>query len=353
MKTRYEEMFDEVHASQRLKEEVMNMTKQERTQVVRKISMSFVIAAVLAVLLAGTALAAVIGVPETLQDWFGQKWTEAGGGEEMPKEQSEVIDRLVQPVEVTSIAKGVSITLDSVTPGEGGLWMLLKISGPERKEDRWDFMTFDLSGGPMEQQEQIEVDGSVVVTVSGYSVRNIGVTEDGTQIQLIYYDAPSNVSFLEGGDMVLELGNMFSAKRLESGELDRTEIEGRWLLPFTLEAVGEQKTLTVKSARVSASQWIREEGVKEPTEKKTVIELKDIQVTSTGFAYIHPLETEKYMEDGPELQLADGMVIAGHIGGRRGGEDLIRGSWDIPVDLSKVESIKFGDVVIPLEQSKK
>ena len=55
----YREMFDEVHAPQGLKEEVMNMTRQETTRVVRKVSAAFVIAAVLAVVLAGTALAAV------------------------------------------------------------------------------------------------------------------------------------------------------------------------------------------------------------------------------------------------------------------------------------------------------
>ena len=58
MKASYREMFDEVRASERLNREVMNMTKQERTQVVKKVSVSFIIAAALAVILAGTALAA-------------------------------------------------------------------------------------------------------------------------------------------------------------------------------------------------------------------------------------------------------------------------------------------------------
>ena len=101
----YREMFDEVHAPQGLKEEVMNMTRQETTRVVRKVSAAFVIAAVLAVVLAGTALAAVIGVPETLQEWFGKQWTESGGGE-MSEEQSAVIDSLVQPVGVSAKKTG-------------------------------------------------------------------------------------------------------------------------------------------------------------------------------------------------------------------------------------------------------
>jgi len=195
LKTRYQELFDEVHASPELKEEVLNMTKQERTQAVRKISVSFIIAAALAALLAGTALAAAVGVSETLREWFGRQWTEFGGGE-MPEAQSEVIDSLVQPVDVTVINKGVTVTLGSVTPGEGGMWMLLKISGPDQMEDRWDFMKFDISGGPMERQRQIEIDDSVVVTAGGYGVRNIGVTEDGVQVQLIHYIAPARRQFL-------------------------------------------------------------------------------------------------------------------------------------------------------------
>ena len=44
----YREMFDEVHAPQGLKEEVLNMAKQDTARVARKISAAFVIAAVLA-----------------------------------------------------------------------------------------------------------------------------------------------------------------------------------------------------------------------------------------------------------------------------------------------------------------
>ena len=148
MKASYREMFDEVRASKRLNEEVMNMTKQERTQVVKKVSVSFLIAAALAVLLAGTALAAAIGVPETLQEWFEKQWTESGGGEEMPQEQAAVIESLVQPVGAAVADNGITVTLDSVTPGENVLWLMLKFQG-EKLVDRWDFRDSDLVGGPM------------------------------------------------------------------------------------------------------------------------------------------------------------------------------------------------------------
>ncbi len=32
---------------------------------------------------------------------------------------------------------------------------------------------------------------------------------------------------------------------------------------------------------------------------------------------------------------------------------VTRYNWELPVDLAKVESVRFGDVVIPLEQPKK
>ena len=189
----YREMFDEVHAPQGLKEEVMNMTRQETTRVVRKVSAAFVIAAVLAVVLVGTALAAVIGVPETLQEWFGKQWTESGGGE-MSEEQSAVIDSLVQPVGVSAKKQGITVTLDSVTPGEGGLWLMLKISG-ENLTSRARFMSYNLNGGPMEKEEIM----TGVATVRSASMQMVGTTEDGTQIYLVLYDAPKGVNFLEGG----------------------------------------------------------------------------------------------------------------------------------------------------------
>ena len=53
------------------------------------------------------------------------------------------------------------------------------------------------------------------------------------------------------------------------------------------------------------------------------------------------------------LHLAGGMTIEGLDSGRDTSDPQIKGSWDLPVDLSKVESIQFGDVVVPLKQAKK
>ena len=358
MKASYREMFDEVRASERLNEEVLNMTKQERTQVVKKVSLSFIIAAALAVLLAGTALAAAIGIPQTLQEWFGQQWTEAGGGEEMPKEQAEVIKSLVQPVGVTAIANGVSVTLDSVTPGEGSVCLMLKVKG-ERLSGKWDFMRTKITGGPMEKMAE----GPIGLSSQW---KDLGTTEDGTQVFLYWFDAPKGVNFLEGGEMELRLQdielpdeNPVPPGTYPEGIMVSADLEGTWILPFTLEPLTDQPSLAAKSARVPCTKWEWKEGSSEGTSSDLTIDIQDIRVTSIGYSYLLPEkiagfdETCDYMWELPTLQLAGGMTVSGLDSGRDNGDARVRGSWDFPVELSKVESIQFGDVVVPLKQEKK
>lgn len=339
MKTSYREMFDEVHASDRLKEEVMNMTKQERTQVVKRVSMSFIVAAALAVILAGTALAAVTGVPETLQEWFGQQWTEAGGGE-MSKEQTAVIESLVQPVDVSSSANGVTVTLDSVTPEENSLWMLLKLEGIGQEEEiLWDF---GLTGGPMEKQEP---------SMSSIRQQPLGTTEEGAKMMLLIYHAPMGVNFLEGGDMTLEMvGRIYIDGNQSEGEVE-FEQKGRWALAFTLEPVENLEVLTAKSAKVHAEEMQWKEGQDEPARIDRTITLKNIRVTATGISFEMNKEESMYRMKGPELQLKGGMKIMAFSGTTEEGKKQF--SWEVPVDISKVEAVCFDNVVVPLEQPKK
>lgn len=360
MKASYREMFDEVRASKRLNEEVLNMTKQERTQVVKKVSISFIIAAALAVLLAGTALAAAIGIPQTLQEWFGQQWTEAGGGEEMPKEQAEVIKSLVQPVGNTVIDNDITVTLDSVTPGENVLWIMLKFKG-EKLADRWDFRDFDLVGGPMEK----EVMGGP--TLHGMLAKDVGVLEDGTQIQLWMWQAPNGVNFLEGGEMELRLdGIVLLGKAPEPGKEGSKhfeELEGTWTLPFTLKPAENQTALAAKNAHVSATHTELKEiaGKTVTTESKKTFTIRDIQVTSTGYSFIRPKDAAgEFRIDAPVLQMAGNVTVNGYYSGSivavnpaEQKEKNVHGYWEFPVDIAKVESIRFGDVVIPLEKPKK
>ena len=70
MRNIYRETFDQIHASETLRKEVLEMTKQQQSTVRRRrIPNGALIAAALVLVLAGTTLAAV-GMPRTLRDWF-------------------------------------------------------------------------------------------------------------------------------------------------------------------------------------------------------------------------------------------------------------------------------------------
>ena len=332
----YREMFDEVHAPQGLKEEVMNMTRPEAVRTVRKVSAAFVIAAVLAVVLAGTALAAVIGVPETLQEWFGKQWTESGGGE-MSKEQSAVIDSLVQPVGVSVKKQGIKITLDSVTPGEGGLWLMLKVSG-EKLNGRASFMSYKLSGGPMEKEIT-----TGDATVQGSTVRTVGTTEDGTQIYLVLYNAPRGVNFLEGGKMELQITDLtlWKEPEKEGGEMPEPKtIDEKWVLPFTLAPTKDVEALTMEKATVPVNYYKFSEGTKE--ESCCYTEIKNLKITSTGYSF-----QSTPQEDGQAamfkviLTLKNGVEVEGAPTTVQTNDQEFKGVWDLPVNLSEVSSVRF------------
>ena len=72
MDENYKAMFDQVHASDRLREEVSQMKMQKQTPR-RRFPKAALIAAVLLVVLAGSAIASV-GMPGTLRGWFAREW---------------------------------------------------------------------------------------------------------------------------------------------------------------------------------------------------------------------------------------------------------------------------------------
>lgn len=361
----YREMFDEVHAPQGLKEEVLNMTKQDTARVARKISAAFVIAAVLAVVLAGTALAAVAGVPQTLQEWFNQQWTESGGEGTMPKEEAEVIEGLIQPVGVTCVNKGISVTLDSVTAGKNNIWMILKVKG-EPLTGEWEFGRMSFGGKLIEEAEAKSPSQGAV---SQRSMKLLGTMEDGTEVYLFKYSGgPAGVNYLEGGELELRLQDFYLEASIDAAVPAGIhedpiqvfpDVEARWVLPFTLESMKEMPALTAKSASLKGTDTVWKEGKEEPEKISKTFTVQNIQVTSIGYSYTIPKEAADFWFDSVSLRLKGDVTIQGTEAAHvtvQGAEDAAlkrQGTWDLPVDLSKVEAICFGDVAVPLEQLKK
>ena len=78
----YKETFDGVHASQRLKTEVLNMKREENAEKKRRIPAAALVAAVLVIAMAGTAMAEYMGWVriESINSWLGPYGPEEGDG---------------------------------------------------------------------------------------------------------------------------------------------------------------------------------------------------------------------------------------------------------------------------------
>ncbi len=321
----YKEMFNEVHASERLKEEVWNMTKQERS---RRRWAPALLAAVLALALMGTAVAA--GGPDGLREWFSGRWRESAH-RPMEAEQAAVIDQLTQEIGVSDTQNGVTVTVDSATVGDSSIWMLLKISGeyPEKEACRYHFEAVDLQLTP--DPDLLETPG-----VCGIDYPYVGVGESGEMTVLLHYSIslPTESSLLDGYQAELVLKDL-----LYGGQVVQ---EGQWQMTFMLEPVERAEVLTVEKAMVPCK-W---DG--------GTTELRDIQVTSTGIRFVQSGEDQELHPDLYGLVLRDATVVLYSGAASRwldGEMETAWGTsyeWEVPVDLGEAIALRFGETVIPL-----
>lgn len=196
MRNIYRETFDQIRASEQLREEVLKMTKQEHiTTVKRRIPKTVLIAAALALVLAGTALA--VASP-TLREWFEKKWAEETSSQ-LKESQSLVIDSLTQKVGISDTSGEVTVTVDSITVGTSQIWALLDVEGwdfDRNAQYSFDRMRVEIVPDPSEGQH-----GG-----AGYGLDSIGFTEDGRCRMLLEFSATiSTGNQLNSGDYALEI----------------------------------------------------------------------------------------------------------------------------------------------------
>ena len=388
MRTRYQRAFDHVTASGRLREEVLNMTKQEKRSLRRRIPRAVLIAAVLALLLAGTALA--VNVPG-IQAWFQRYWEDAAGTVEMSPAQQEVLDDLTQsvgtsaatgtperaevpglpetsvdaepperaseevPAEPADTAAGggaapvpdggdpsvqagcVTVTLDSVTAGENQLWMLVRVTGQTFEAGKdYAFCRGELVGAPQKEYADL---GILVGSGVRMSADGCRILADGSLEMMLWYTNPDPAAadLTDGRTMTLRLTDLMA---------DREPlVQGQWDIPFTLAK-------TAPSAAIELEQVVLPvEGV-DGTDK-TVYDT--LRVTSTGMELISGGRYEgASLWSDVALVLPDGTEIEG--GGAHGtweGEAhesrwVSSYTWKVPVALEQAAAVRIGGVTVPL-----
>lgn len=341
MEQEYREMFDEVRSSSRLREEVARMTLMERKPARRRLPKKALLAAAVLVVLAGTAVAAV-SAPGTLKGWFAQEWQETTGTA-MDTEQMAVIDELTRPVGVSDTQNGTTVTVDSVTVGNSTVWMLLKVSGEytENTDLRYHFDRMDMTMDP---------DPDEVETPGGYSLDfpYTGVAEDGTLTMLIRYtiDLAGQGSLLDASrQATLVLEDVMCNDMTRSGDEDVTLVEGSWTLTFSLEPGEIGPVLAMEEIQVPAMDL-------ETRETRTVT-LRDVEITATDISYVQPAEDQGWNPLKCALVLEDGSAVNWSSGSSRFRDEVYTEwssvyYWQVPVDLSKVTALRFGDVEISL-----
>lgn len=318
MKTPYQEMYDDIHASGRLREAVRAMTKLERKP--RKRVWWLLAAAALTAVLMGVAGAdsdglreplredlPVIG-PITLEEELGRRWVENGGV--LDEEQKAVIARAVQDIRVSNTQDGVTVSVDAVYATEFYLELLLNIQGE------------DLAGHNLTAHELY---GSVLsapdreITHDYIGGSYLGVTEDGTVVESLELgiSQKEGLSLLDGAELELRLGNL------------KTYGEGEWVLPISLAPAADREALTLEEA---------------VTETAT---LREIWVTARSFRFRADAESSSEIY----LCLSNGREIKHGVmssSGKRDGSWEAEGCWPAPADFSQIEALRVGDTVIPL-----
>lgn len=376
------------------------MTKQERTAAKRQIPRMLLIASIVILALAGTALAASL---PRIQEWFSQQWT-AQTGRPIHTDKMGLIDQLSDVVGVSAESGGITMTVDSVTRGENVIWFLLEIDGlppeaeleeqynalerPKPKEDstgtQREFSVGGtnvtiFSGDPAELPEEMFADMPLQYSLSPWSVafdpeisdplysstggvQQTSEPEDGSMRYLLQHfpTLTGEATLLDALDVTLELtgltwGNSFLGKEL-------TVAEGPFTLRFSLPAIKPAQPLTTGGGMargrppLDVDYWDYSTMGPYPTEEMAFL---GTQVTATGLTVSWAEEEQTMrlfttgdwylvMADGAEIRAETNLSMYNDL---PDGQRVSQFIWPVPVNLDQAKSLeyRYGEDVLPLE----
>ena len=348
---RLKRVFDQVKLSREREEAMLADLLAEQKEVSgmkqmnsrRRIPAAAIAAAVLVVVLTGTALAAAFDLPDVLRSWFGQNW-EDEMNEPIETEHLELLNRLTRPVGVSDTQNGVTVTVDSVTVGDSALWALLVADGlegplPEPGNDGvWEHMYHT---GMDDTWIEPLVDGIFEVSVMGGGVSYSSTTEDG-RLCMIYFWEPQisgNASLLDGCRVTFQLNDI--------GYGNQTLAEGSWELDFNLEPAEGSQVLTLHNVQFPA----KEDG--EPV----LVDIPEARVSSTDVTFRLDSGDSLHMNYHFDITLclSDGTEINCNELSEMGRYDGAENQWVVtknlpmPINLAQAESLRVGSTEFPLQ----
>lgn len=329
--------------------EALNYTKGAPARARRRLTLAL-IAAVMALLLLGAGVAAVI-YGDSIQNWFEYQW-ERMTDQAMSQGHNAVIDHLSQEIGVSQTVGETTVTVDSATVGDDIIYLLLRVEGPSlNRRHTYNFDGFHMAADP----DPLE-DG-----MGAIGFRFYGMDGDGAALFLMEFEYGSGsrngfVPDTRPMEVLVELEDL-----LRTGYRSKVLEEGGWRLTFTLDRGKLPEAIVLPDTEVTA---VNMDG-----ELETVL-YTDIELTSTGIRFRHDLASRSdphrlveapehikemtgqsmvsqmyvVLENGGILEIGSGTGIAMHDIGKMS----CSYHWTIPIDLDEVAAIQIGQTQIPV-----
>jgi hypothetical protein len=151
-------------------------------------------------------------------------------------------------------------------------------------------------------------------------------------------DLTGEDTLLTGYDVTVSLGSLLDG--------DSVAVEGAWELSFPLKPT-EQEVLTLESAVVPAHDI-------EHDDQTCTVEIRDIRITAADIRFTQDGADQMLEPQLKNLVLQDGTEIPRTMGSSRWTGEVGTGlwssdfTWAMPMDLSQVVGVRFGDEIISL-----
>lgn len=304
----------------------------------RRLSVAL-IAAILALLLIGAGVAAII-YGDSIQNWFEHYW-EVITGQQMSDEQAATIDHLSQEIELSQTVGDVTVTVDSATIGYDNFFLLLRLDGLELS-DRYGY-GFENIIMNVEPDPVLESNG-----IGSYGFQYHGRDGDGAALLRMEYSYASGIGNNRDTrpiDITLKLENFL--QNTHTGN-EKVLAEGKWNFNFSLDRSKPIDVVQLPDTKVMAMDLGKQELVP--------VTISNLELTSTGLNFQYDYNKGSLsIEAQIDVILDNGQSVG--CSGSNGtpledGETLnCSYQWRIPVNLKAVSCIQIGETQISIPSS--
>ena len=303
------------------------------------------IAAILALFLMGAGfMASKYG--DSIQSWFTYYWKEITG-QDISNPHAYVIDRLSQKIDLSETVEGVTVTVDSVTVGEGSIVILLRVEGLAfSKKHEYGFDEAQIKLAPETAEDILGL-----FYTSSYNF--LGLDTDGAALFLIYCDYPvKDEPQMEKPPYKVTLSmTNFSQNPKTDNRMLLTK--GEWHFTFSID----RNKIDIR--RLPDTQVMGLYYSEDNEAIQTPIVLTNMKLSNTGLAF----QFYRYDSQGRALHLDTSALnlwivlnSGQEIGARGGSENILTDgisyhnyTWKFPANLDEVVAVKIGEVAIPIE----